>query len=49
MPENYFFDPVTPEVRALMDESLTVFHALGAQVVPVTIPSIELANRNNFV
>jgi aspartyl-tRNA(Asn)/glutamyl-tRNA(Gln) amidotransferase subunit A len=44
VPENYFYDPVTPEVRALMDESLAVFRALGAQVVPVTIPSIELAN-----
>jgi aspartyl-tRNA(Asn)/glutamyl-tRNA(Gln) amidotransferase subunit A len=44
VPENYFYDPVTPEVRMLMDQSLAVFRALGAQVVPVTIPSIELAN-----
>lgn len=44
VPESYFYDPVTPEVRTLMDDSLRVLRALGLEVVPVEIPSIELAN-----
>ncbi len=44
VPKNYFYDPVTPEVHALMDESLRVLRALGLEIIPVEIPSIELAN-----
>jgi aspartyl-tRNA(Asn)/glutamyl-tRNA(Gln) amidotransferase subunit A len=44
VPQNYFYDPVTPAVRRVLDESVEVFRALGAQIVRVTIPSIELAN-----
>lgn len=44
VPENYFYDPVVPEVRALLDQSLDLYCSLGARVVPVTHPSIELAN-----
>ncbi len=44
VPKNYFYDPVTPEVRALMDESLRVLRGLGLEIIPVEIPSIELAN-----
>lgn len=44
VPENYFYDPVVPAVRKVLDESLQVFRRLGARIVPVTIPSIELAN-----
>lgn len=44
IPENYFYDPVIPEVREVMEKSLGVYRAIGAQIVPVMIPSIELAN-----
>ena len=44
-PENYFYDPVDPEVAALARASLEVFAALGAEIVPVQMPaSIELGN-----
>ena len=44
-PENYFYDPVDPEVAALARASLEVFAALGAEIVPVEMPaSIELGN-----
>lgn len=44
VPENYLYDPVTDEIRALMDQSLEVFRSLGATIVPVTIARIEAAN-----
>jgi aspartyl-tRNA(Asn)/glutamyl-tRNA(Gln) amidotransferase subunit A len=44
VPQNYFYDPVVSEVRQLLDDSLDVYRSLGAEVVPVKIPSIELAN-----
>jgi aspartyl-tRNA(Asn)/glutamyl-tRNA(Gln) amidotransferase subunit A len=44
VPRNYFYDPVAAEVRKLLDESLDVYRSLGAEIVPVTIPSIEFAN-----
>lgn len=44
VPENYFYDPVKPEVKRLLEASLDVYRDLGARIVPVTIPSIELAN-----
>ena len=44
-PENYFYDPVDPEVAVLARASLEVFAALGAEIVPVEMPaSIELGN-----
>ena len=44
VPENYFYDPVVPEIRALLDRSLDIYRSLGARIVSVAIPSIELAN-----
>ena len=44
VPENYFYDPVVPAVRSVMEQSLAVFKGLGAKIVPVSIPSIDLAN-----
>src|SRR3546814_11892457 len=49
VPENYFYDPVEPEVQRLLETSLAVFRDLGADLVPVTIPSPELANPMTFV
>ena len=45
VPDNYFYDPLTPEVAALVRASLEVFTGLGAELVPVTLaPSIEYSN-----
>jgi aspartyl-tRNA(Asn)/glutamyl-tRNA(Gln) amidotransferase subunit A len=45
LPENYFYDPVEPEVAALVRASLEVFEALGAELVPVALPaSVEASN-----
>jgi aspartyl-tRNA(Asn)/glutamyl-tRNA(Gln) amidotransferase subunit A len=44
VPENYFYDPVKPEVRRVVEQTLEVYRRLGAKIVRVTIPSVELAN-----
>jgi aspartyl-tRNA(Asn)/glutamyl-tRNA(Gln) amidotransferase subunit A len=44
VPDNYFYDPVDPEVARIMEQSLNVYRSLGVRLVPVTIPSIEIAN-----
>src|SRR3546814_7474225 len=49
VPENYFYDPVEPEVQRLLDTSIAVFCDLGAELVPVTIPSLDLATQMNLV
>lgn len=44
VPRNYFYDPVVATVGTLLEASIEVLRSLGAHIVPVTIPSIELAN-----
>lgn len=44
VPDNYFYDPVKPEVRRVVEQTLDVYRELGAKIVRVTIPSVELAN-----
>jgi aspartyl-tRNA(Asn)/glutamyl-tRNA(Gln) amidotransferase subunit A len=44
VPNNHIYDPVTPEVRRVLEESLDILVRLGAKVVRVNIPSIEIAN-----
>jgi aspartyl-tRNA(Asn)/glutamyl-tRNA(Gln) amidotransferase subunit A len=44
VPENYFYDPVTPDVHKCLDDSIAVYRRLGADIVPVTIPSVDLGN-----
>ena len=44
IPENHFQDAVDPVLRPFLDESIEVFRACGAEIVPVTLPkSLELA------
>ena len=44
IPETHFQDAIDPAVRPFLDESIAVFRACGAEIVPVTLPeSIELA------
>jgi len=38
VPTNYFYDGVTADVQACMDESLTTLKALGARLVKIQIP-----------
>lgn len=44
VPENYFYDPVGEDVGSVLAASLKIYEGLGAELVPVTIPSIERAN-----
>ncbi|MDE0049604.1 MAG: amidase [Rhodospirillales bacterium] len=45
MPTDYFYDLATDEVRALMERSLDVFRAAGAEVVEVPVPDIARINH----
>jgi aspartyl-tRNA(Asn)/glutamyl-tRNA(Gln) amidotransferase subunit A len=44
VPDNYYYDTVTDEVRALLDASLDALRGLGASVVRVTVPDIPQIN-----
>lgn len=44
VPENFFFDTVSDDVARVLDAALDQFRRLGATIVPVTIPRIEIAN-----
>ncbi len=44
VPGNFFFDTASPDLRALLDAAIDQFTRLGAEIVEVTIPRIELAN-----
>ena len=45
VPTDYFYDVATDEVRALMERSLDVFRAAGAEVVEVRVPDIARINH----
>ncbi len=45
VPTDYFYDIATDEVRALMERSLDVFRAAGAEVVEVSVPDIARINH----
>jgi aspartyl-tRNA(Asn)/glutamyl-tRNA(Gln) amidotransferase subunit A len=45
VPTDWFFDRVHPDVAAACDAALAVLTSLGAEVVPVGLPGIELAER----
>ena len=50
LPDRYFDEGTHPEVQALLDDALSVFKALGAETVPVTLPDgFEAANDLNNV
>ncbi len=44
VPENFFFDSVTEDVGAVLDDSIRNLERAGATIVRLTIPEIELAN-----
>ena len=45
VPTAYFYDLATDEVRSLMERSLDVFRAAGAEVVEVPVPDIARINH----
>ena len=45
VPTNYFYDIVDDALRPHLEASVEVFRELGAEIVPVEVPSIDLANR----
>ena len=50
VPTDYFYDLATEEVRSLMERSLDVFRAAGAEVVEVAVPDIaRINNLSNVV
>ena len=50
VPTDYFYDLASDEVRALMERSLDVFRAAGAEVVEVSVPDIaRINNLSNVV
>ena len=45
VPENHFLEPLTPEVRKLIEAMIDVFRRLGAEIVAVRVPdSIAVTN-----
>ena len=44
VPREYVWDMVEPEVRGAFDEAMAVLESLGATVVEVSIPNLELIN-----
>lgn len=44
VPRQYYYDPVTPEIRKRVDESLAMFRSLGATTAEVDVPDMALIN-----
>lgn len=49
VPKNYFFDSLEPEVEVLVRKAVSVLKEIGAEIVPVTIPSMEDVTKANIV
>lgn len=45
VPENHCYEPVEDVVRKSLEASLEVYRTLGAEIVPLQVEGIELANR----
>lgn len=46
VPENFFYDGVAPEIRALVEASLKTYEDLGCVIVPVKVPdAVTIMNR----
>ncbi|HUQ24286.1 MAG TPA: amidase, partial [Burkholderiales bacterium] len=44
VPRAYFYDPVSPEIRKILDESLGALRRLGAKLVEVDVPDMSVIN-----
>ncbi len=44
VPRAYYYDPVAPEIRKILEESLDAYRRLGAKVVEVDVPDLPLIN-----
>jgi len=42
VPTNFFYEDVSDEVRACIEESLRVFRELGAEIVKVQVPHVDI-------
>lgn len=42
VPTNFFYDDISDEVRACMEESCRVFRELGAEIVEVQVPHLDI-------
>jgi aspartyl-tRNA(Asn)/glutamyl-tRNA(Gln) amidotransferase subunit A len=44
VPRAYYYDPVSPEIGQRLDESLAAYRGLGAELVEVDVPDMNLIN-----
>lgn len=44
VPRSYYYDPVDPRIRKVLDESLAALKSLGAAVKEVDVPDVNLVN-----
>jgi aspartyl-tRNA(Asn)/glutamyl-tRNA(Gln) amidotransferase subunit A len=49
LPENFYFDSVTPEVKAAVQQAARRAEKLGVPVTPVRVPDIEALNTAGLV
>ena len=49
VPRAYYYDPVVPEIKKSLDESLAALRAIGASVVEVDVPDMGLINTLGHV
>ncbi len=45
VPEEFFYDDVDDEIASLLENSLQVYRSLGAEIISVPAPQINLASR----
>jgi len=45
VPENHFLEPLTPEVRKLIEDAINVYRRLGAEIVAVRVPKSVAATN----
>jgi len=43
LPEEYFIDGLDPEIRGAVDKAIETFRALGAEMVPISLPHTSYA------
>jgi aspartyl-tRNA(Asn)/glutamyl-tRNA(Gln) amidotransferase subunit A len=49
LPTNYFYESLQPDVDTLVRKAAQVLEALGAEIVPVTVPGIAEVTQANIV
>ena len=45
IPQNYFYDVITPEIKTLQENSLKTFKELGAELVEIEVPDMKISTH----